>query len=113
MSYKAINKAEAKKALSRKLKSHGLGFSKAGILSDRTIAKADELSQAHGIAGDEVIDRIGKALDGDRSALEDLGVTISEEDAAGWARKDAKLAQDETPDDSLMALGTLQVILHA
>lgn len=113
MGYKAINKAIAKKNLSGRLKGYGLGFMQAGLLADRLIAKSDRLGNERGEPGDDVLQRILGAVDGDFAGLGDFGISIDEAAIEAEARKIYKLGDDETVSPAQHAHACLQIVARS
>ena len=113
MGYKAINKANAKKDLSARLKQVGLGFMQAGLLADRLIAKADHLGSQRGEPGEDVLARFLKAFEGDHAAVAAFGIALDDRAVEQEARKLNKLGEAEPVSDAQAAHARLQIIARS
>lgn len=113
MGYKAIQRAEAKKDLSARLRRCGLGFMQAGLLADRLIVKADHLASERGQAGDEVLALFLRAFEGDYSAVAPLGIELDAGEVEAEARKLNRLEPTAPVAEAQLAHACLQVIARS
>ena len=110
MGYKAINKAIAKKAISGQLKGYGLGFMQAGLLADRLIAKSDQIGNDRGEPGEEVLQKILGAVDGNYGGLGEFAIEVDDVAIEAEARKIYKLDDDESVTAAQSAHACLQIV---